>query len=64
MNYRIDGWYAKFGEIYKPKTSRLPFLTPWEVFDHYETVTQAAYLKKGKEVLVIESKSRLRLPGL
>ena len=64
METYIDGWYAKYEEIYRGRHISQPFRSPWEVFRHHKEAQKAVYLKQGREVLLVETRTRMRLPNI
>ena len=58
MNTLPIGWYAKLDSLYIGKEKDTPFSSPWEVFEFHKRVGKAVYLKRGIEILVIETKKK------
>lgn len=52
-----EGWYAKEGKKYYGKKNK-PFESPWEVFNEIRWANKTAYIKGGREVIVLSYKSR------
>lgn len=53
-----EGWYAKEDKKYYGKSKNRSFNSPWQVFNEIRWANKAAYLKRGREIIVVFCKSR------